>query len=120
MTEFRARCRERTVEIVEVMECVFFNGHWPKRGKQQSKQVTDAVRMSAGIMLVSHGWGTPPNSTDIKITLPQIDPIKQITPEMSQQEAADMYQRTLAADRQLEAPGDERPIIDVTPDEAES
>jgi hypothetical protein len=65
---FRERCRERTLEVVEILECVFFTGRWPNR----TKFVSDAVRMSAGAMLVSNGWGTPPNSTDIRITMPQL------------------------------------------------
>jgi hypothetical protein len=77
--------------------------------------------MSAGIMLVSHGWGTSPTSHDIKITLPSTD-FKQITPEMTPEQAADAYARTLAAQPRLEPPGDESATIegefvDVTPNE---
>jgi hypothetical protein len=120
ISEFRARCREKIAEIVEVMEHVFFKGTWPKQGKQKPHQVTDAVRMTAGLTLVSHGWGTAPSSTEIKITLPSTDQIKQITPEMTHQQAADAYARTLAAERQLLGSPDERPIIDVTPEDGES
>jgi hypothetical protein len=105
VSEFRERCREKTTEIVEVMEHVFFKGTWPPRTKQKPREVSDAVRMSAGIMLVSHGWGTAPNSVDVKISLPPTD-IKQIRPEMSTQEAMDIYARTVANDapRQIEGP----------------
>jgi hypothetical protein len=109
------------------MEHVFFKGTWPKQGKQPSHQVTDAVRMSAGIMLVSHGWGTPPNSTDIKITLPQADSTKHITSQMSLEEAADVYARTVAAVSQprLDHTSDEPATIegeftDVTPEDDKS
>jgi hypothetical protein len=110
------------------MEHVFFKGTWPKQGKQPSHQVTDAVRMSAGIMLVSHGWGTPPNSTDIKITLPQADSTKHITSQMTMEEAADVYARTVAAaadvvPRQIEGPDEpatiEGEFLDVTPANSE-
>jgi hypothetical protein len=76
--------------------------------------------MSAGIMLVSHGWGTAPNSVDVKISLPPTD-IKQITPEMSHQEAADIYMRTIAADSQPQLEGPDEPatiegdFTDITP-----
>jgi hypothetical protein len=111
---FRERCREKTLEIVEVMECVFFNGHWPQRTKQKPHQVSDAVRIQAGALLVANGWGTPPNSTEIKINLPQTDAIKQITPEMTPEQAMDIYQRTIAADSQprLEHTSDEPATID--------
>jgi hypothetical protein len=96
------------------MEHVFFKGTWPPRTKQKPREVSDAVRMSAGIMLVSHGWGTAPNSVDVKINLPQTDDIKQITKGMSTQEAMDIYQRTIAADSQprLEHTSDEPATID--------
>jgi hypothetical protein len=87
---FRERCRERTLEVVEILECVFFTGHWPNR----TKFVSDAVRMSAGAMLVSNGWGTPPNSTDIRITMPQLSP-QLINRQMTATQAAELYKQTL-------------------------
>jgi hypothetical protein len=122
---FREPCRERTLEIVEVMECVFFKGHWPKR----TKQVSDAVRIQAGVLLVANGWGTPPNSTELKITVPGPPP-RSITREMTQAEAAEAYAQTVrqgyfddsGAVPQLEPPGEPATIegdfdvVDVTPD----
>jgi hypothetical protein len=74
-SEFRERCRKRTLEIIQVMEHVFFVGTWPpKTPEQRMHQVSGAIRMQAGTLLVSHGWGTPPNSHDVRITLPAPPP----------------------------------------------
>jgi hypothetical protein len=111
---FRERCRERTLEIVEVMEHVFFQGTWPPSPKQKPHQLSDAVRIQAGVLLVANGWGTPPNSTEIKINLPQTDAIKQINKDMTPEQAMDAYMRTVAADSQprLEHTSDEPATID--------
>jgi hypothetical protein len=68
--------------------------------------------MQAGVLLVANGWGTSPNSTDIRITLPQTDSTKQITPQMSMEEAQQLYADSLKRAEQelLEGPG---PVIDV-------
>jgi hypothetical protein len=76
-----------------VMEYVFFHGTWPPRGKQRMRQVSDAVRMQAGVLLVAHGWGTPPSSTDVKISFPQLPP-RQINEQTSPMDAARIYERT--------------------------
>jgi hypothetical protein len=107
---FRERCRERTLEVVEILECVFFTGHWPNR----TKFVSDAVRMSAGAMLVANGWGTPPNSTDIRVTLPQLPP-QLINRQMTAMQAAELYKQTLRHGH-FDDSGSDMPLIDVTPE----
>jgi hypothetical protein len=87
---FRERCREHTIEVVEILESVFFTGHWPNR----TKSVSDQVRMSAGLMLISHGWGVPPSSTDVRISMPQL-PLRNIDRNMSNAEASRLYEASL-------------------------
>jgi hypothetical protein len=111
---FRERCRERTPEIIEVMEHVFFVGTWPpKFPNQRMHQVSDAVRMQAAIMLVSHGWGTPPASHHVQVSLPQLPP-QHITKQMSQEEAARIYEATIRHGY-FDDSGADPKLIDVTP-----
>jgi hypothetical protein len=106
---------ERTPEIIEVMEHVFFVGTWPpKFRKQRMHQVSDAVRMQVGVLLVAHGWGTPPNSTDVRISLPQLPP-RHITEGMSAEEASRIYAETIRHGHFDDGPLDETKMIDITP-----
>jgi hypothetical protein len=87
---FRERCRERTTEIIEVLESVFFTGHWP----HVAKRVSDAVRMNAGVLLVSHGWGTPPSSHLVHVELPSAQP-RLVNRDHSAMAASRIYEATL-------------------------
>jgi hypothetical protein len=107
---FRERCREKTIEVVEILETVFFIGHWPNR----SKFVSDVVRMNAGMMLINHGWGVPPSSQDINISFPQLPP-RDIDWTMSTMDATRLYEQTLRHGH-FDDSGADQKLIDVTPE----
>jgi hypothetical protein len=87
IADLRALARQATPTIIDNLVHVVEHGRWPR----DKAKVSDSVRMVAHLTLLDRGYGKP-LSTAVIANLPSLDPPKQITKQMTPEEAAREYE----------------------------
>jgi hypothetical protein len=105
VADLRALARRPTELIINNLIHVVEHGRWPN----ERSKVSDPVRMVAHLTLLDRGYGKPLSTAVVADLTPLPDP-KTITPQMSMQEAQQLYADSL---KQGERELLEGPVIDV-------